>query len=49
MIYMIMPAYFKTGGTELGHQFVNACVKLGYEAKVAYVNSPNDGGGGRST
>lgn len=43
-IYMVMPPQFKTGGTELGHQFVKCCNDLGIEAVVAYSNVQ---GGGR--
>ncbi len=40
-IYMVVPAFFKTGGTELGHQLVRTISDFkwgGVEAKVAYKN-----------
>lgn len=40
IIYMVCPAFYKTGGTELAHQFVYEANKLGYNAIIAYI--PND-------
>ena len=38
-IYVISPAYFKTGGTELAHQLVWLYNKKGIRAKIAYVGA----------
>ena len=41
-LYMVLPAFFKTGGTELGHQLVKTVLNFkvgGVEAKVAYKNT----------
>lgn len=40
-IYMVCPAYYKTGGTELAHQFVYEANKLNLNAIVAYIPDSN--------
>ena len=37
-VYMVLPAFSKSGGPELGHQFVYLCNKNGISATVAYFN-----------
>jgi hypothetical protein len=36
IIYVVSPAYFKTGGTELLHQLVFNLVSFGFNAKIVY-------------
>lgn len=38
-IYVVAPAYFKTGGTELAHQLVHFYNQQGIDATIAYVGA----------
>ena len=38
-IFVLSPAYFKTGGTELLHQYVSVLKANGFDARIAYVDS----------
>ena len=40
-IYVVCPAFLKTGGTELAHQLVYELNKNGLDARIAYHNSSN--------
>lgn len=38
IIYVMLPAGFKSGGPELGHQLVSYFCELGYDARAAYID-----------
>lgn len=40
--YVVCPAYFKTGGTELMHQLVNELIELSLDVYMVYVNTVPD-------
>ena len=42
VIYVLCPAYFKTGGTELLHQYVYVAKKNGLKATIVYPNATNE-------
>lgn len=41
-IYVVSPAFYKTGGTELLHQFVYCAKKNGYNADIAYFDATKE-------
>ena len=41
-IFVLAPAYFKTGGTELLHQYVYVLKQNGFDAKITYVGSTTE-------
>ena len=41
-VYVLSPAYFKTGGTELLHQYVSVLKKANVDVDIVYPNSTSE-------